>query len=156
MIKGDDDQAARTLVKIHEGFSTRLYRCTSGKLTIGYGHNIEDLGLPSEILETLFEYDFDLVYSEAIEIFPELETFESARRAAVLDMLFAMGKTRFLGFVNTIAAIRAGDWNRAGDEVIDSHWRRELDKYKKPGRETRAERDARLLRSGKFSLNMKF
>ena len=32
-------------VKMHEGLRLKPYRCTSGKLTIGYGRNIEDNGI---------------------------------------------------------------------------------------------------------------
>jgi len=30
-----------SLVKLHEGFNEKLYKCTEDKLTIGYGFNLE-------------------------------------------------------------------------------------------------------------------
>jgi len=45
-------EQAKKLIKLHEGFRTHPYRCTAGKLTIGYGRNLDDVG----ILETEAEH----------------------------------------------------------------------------------------------------
>ena len=35
--------------KLAEGLSLKPYRCPAGKLTIGYGHNLEANGISEEI-----------------------------------------------------------------------------------------------------------
>ena len=41
------------LIKKHEGLRLFPYKCSVGKLTIGYGRNIEDTGISKEEAETL-------------------------------------------------------------------------------------------------------
>jgi lysozyme len=57
-------------------------------------------------------------------------------------MLFNLGLTRFLGFQNTIAAIRSGEWSRAASLAKQSLW------YKQVG--ARARRIVRELDTGEF------
>ena len=33
------------LLKRHEGYSRTVYRCTAGRQTIGYGRNLDDVGI---------------------------------------------------------------------------------------------------------------
>ena len=49
------------LIKKHEGLSLKPYKCTAGKLTIGYGRNIEDKGISQEEAERFLDdrlYEF--------------------------------------------------------------------------------------------------
>jgi GH24 family phage-related lysozyme (muramidase) len=65
-----------------------------------------------------------------------------ARHESIIDMLFNLGLTRFLGFQNTIAAIRSGEWSRAASLAKQSLW------YKQVG--ARARRIVRELDTGEF------
>ena len=44
-------------LKSQEGLRCKPYKCTSGKLTIGYGRNLEDVGISQKEAEYLFEND---------------------------------------------------------------------------------------------------
>ena len=35
-------------IKKHEGLELKVYTCTAGRLTIGYGRNLEDRGITEE------------------------------------------------------------------------------------------------------------
>lgn len=61
-------------------------------------------------------------------------------RMALIDMMYNLGKTRFLGFKRMIAAITAGDLHTASLEAIDSKWASQVG--------DRAVRDAELLKGG--------
>ena len=47
-------------------------------------------------------------------------------RNALIDMVFNMGITRFMGFKKMIAAIKNGDWVTAAAEMRDSKWAEQL------------------------------
>jgi len=44
-------------IKKHEGFRQFVYKCPSGKLTIGYGRNLENRGITIEEAEYLIRND---------------------------------------------------------------------------------------------------
>lgn len=66
-----------------------------------------------------------------------------ARHESLIDMLFNLGLTRFLGFKNTVAAIRSGEWSKAASLAKQSLW------YRQVG--GRARRIVREFESGLFS-----
>ena len=108
-------------LKRHEGFRTQLYADTVGKLTIGYGHNIEDLGVSGSVAELMLAEDVAIAYEAAMtmDYYPRLNP---ARQDAITNMVFNMGLTKFLGFKNMNAALFIGDYDLAAREALDSKW----------------------------------
>jgi len=112
--------------------------------TIGYGRNIDgDAGGPgiSEV-EAGFLLRNDVAAAEIHlrGVFPNWKTMGQARRNAFINMRFNLGPSRFLGFINMIAAVTRGAWGIAGMEARDSRW------YFQVG--SRAERIARTIETG--------
>lgn len=110
------------MLKTHEGLRLKPYRCTAGRLTIGYGRNIQDNGITEE--EALFMLTADMLIAEdeLRGIFEGFEYFTVKRKAALIDMIFNLGKSRFLIFRNMIKAINNNDWDLAAGEAMDSLW----------------------------------
>ena len=50
-------QEVRPLIARHEGLRLTPYHCTGGKLTIGYGRNLDDVGISRSEAEILREHD---------------------------------------------------------------------------------------------------
>lgn len=122
-VKGKHLELALSWIKRHEGLRLKPYRDTVGKLTIGYGRNLEDAGLSPEEAEVLLRNDLFRCEAELREALGETyEALSPARKAALLDMIYNLGKTRFLGFKKMIAALKAGDFARAAAEMLDSRW----------------------------------
>ena len=46
-------------LKKHEGLVLKPYKCPVGKLTIGYGHNLEDNGLSQSVCEYILIEDIE-------------------------------------------------------------------------------------------------
>jgi lysozyme len=107
------------------------YEDSVGKLTIGIGRNLEDNGLSDEEVDTLFYNDHESAYKDA-EGFEWFDDLDPIRRMVVVDMIFNMGLPRFLGFINTIKALEAGDYPRAAREMQDSRWYRQVGRRSKP------------------------
>ena len=64
-----------------------------------------------------------------------------ARQAVLLDMCFNFGIGRLEGFHNTLAAMKAGDWQAAHDGMLDSAWAASRPS-RSPARRANAERGA--------------
>jgi len=106
----------------HEGERLKPYRCTAGKLTIGVGRNLDDVGISTEESRLLLNNDIKASESDLYQIFPEFQWFAQTRRWALIDLRLNLGPARFRTFKNMIAAINREDWQRAGDEALDSRW----------------------------------
>jgi lysozyme len=131
---------AEQLIMRHEGLRLKPYRCPAGKLTIGYGRNIEDNGITRD--EALFLLRNDL--AAARETLDELGLdLDPVRQAVLLDMLYNLGAVRFRRFRIMLQAVRAGDFERAAREMLDSRWSHQVG--------MRAVELAEMMRSGQVS-----
>ena len=112
---------AKELIKLHEGLRLKPYRCTADKLTIGFGRNIEDMGITPQEACILLATDVKrcIADMESFEFWPQLN---SARKAALLDMRYNLGATRFRKFKKMIKALNRGDFAAAASEMRDSQW----------------------------------
>jgi lysozyme len=114
------------MLKRHEGFRSKPYRCTAGKLTIGYGHNLEDVGVSEAEALVLLYNDIDRASQDVRSILPEFDSFSISRQNALVDMMFNLGKTRFVLFKKMIRAIKNKDWWEASRQAKDSKWHNQV------------------------------
>ena len=121
----------KAMLKKHEGFRGKPYRCTADKLTIGYGRNLDDVGITKEEAEYLLDNDIEQATFDALSIFPLLKSYSETRQAVLINMVFNLGKTRFRGFKNFIKAVKSEDWERAAVEMEDSLWYKQVGKRAK-------------------------
>jgi len=131
-----------TLIAKHEGLRLKPYKDTVGKLTIGYGRNLDDIGISHTEAEFLLENDIAHALSAA-KTYPWFSSLSEVRQAVIIDMIFNLGNTGFSKFKATHAAIEEGDYNLAAEHMLDSRWASQV------GR--RAHEDAQMMRSGEWS-----
>lgn len=113
---------ALRLLKKHEGLRLKPYKCSAGKLTIGYGHNLEDKGLSKEFAEVLLLQDTsDCI--QALNIYlPWWERKPGGIKIVLINMCFNLGITGLLSFKKTLAAIKEDSYDKAAKEMLDSKW----------------------------------
>ena len=128
-------------LKQEEGTRTHLYQDSEGHGTIGIGYNIEEKGLPMDIILTLFTRTVAEAVHDAEKI-PEYPFLDEVRQTVLTAMVFQMGLPTVLSFSKMRAAIRSGDFELAGKEMLDSRW----------GAQTpeRAGREATIMSTGKY------
>jgi lysozyme len=117
---------AKPQISNDEGLRLKLYKCPAGKLTIGYGHNIEDRGISQRIADLILEEDMDAAESDAKVLFPSFDRLSDARKAVIVNMSLNLGLARLAGFKRFRAAVEAGAWEQAAAEMIDSAWRHQV------------------------------
>ena len=120
------NERLRYLLTKHEGLRLKPYLDTVGKITIGIGRNLDDKGISEDEANFLFENDVDEATIQVIKVFPNFHDWSINRQNALIDMVFNMGITRFMGFKKMIAAIKNGDWVTAAAEMRDSKWAEQL------------------------------
>ena len=106
----------------HEGLSLKPYYCPAGKLTIGVGRNIEDNGINYDEAMFLLDNDIGRCIRELKEIFKDFDKLPENIQTALIDMIFNLGKTRFLQFQNLIQAVKNKNFQKAGEEAKNSKW----------------------------------
>lgn len=109
-------------LKRHEGKSLKPYHCTAGKLTIGYGRNLDDVGISDSEASFMLRNDISKAYVDLIQNHPWVDDLDIARREVLINMVFNMGISRFNKFIKTLAAVRAGDYEEAAEEMLSSRW----------------------------------
>jgi len=128
-------------LRLHEGERLKPYRCTAGKLTIGVGRNLEARGISAAESAMLLSNDIDAHWRELARALPWVETLDEVRQAVLLDMAFNLGIAGLLGFKNTLATVKAGDYPQAGAMMLDSKWAKQVGQ--------RAQRLATMMATGK-------
>jgi lysozyme len=130
------------LIKRHEGLRLKPYTDTVGKLTIGYGHNLSDLGLRPDEAEYLFVNDLDRATAELLQRLPWIAMLDEVRHAVLIDMSFNLGIGGLLGFKQTLASVQRGDYEAAAKGMMRSKWATQVG--------GRASRLAMMMRSGQW------
>jgi lysozyme len=126
------------MIAVDEGLRLKPYRCTAGKLTIGYGHNLDDLGISQKVADIMLEEDAEIADTACYKIFGEqYENWSENRRLGWLNLAFNLGHGRLLQFRNTIRAARIEDWQEVEKGLRVSLW------FKQVGK--RAERVIRMV-----------
>ena len=116
------------------------YTDTVGKLTIGYGRNLDDRGISQAEADFLFDNDFIIVLRELLECSWYVNQPDGVQ-AALVNMCFNLGLPRLKGFKRMIVALEAKNYTLAAKEALDSKWATQVGQ--------RAKDVAVMLREGK-------
>ncbi len=106
----------------HEDIKLKPYRDIVEKLTLGIGRNIEDNGISKDEALYMLRNDIKRCTKELKEIFDNYENLPKNVIMALTDMIFNLGKPRFLKFKKMIKAIREEDFIAARKQAKDSFW----------------------------------
>lgn len=115
----------RDLLKRHEGVRNKPYVDTAGKVTIGVGHNLTDIGLTNEQIEDLLTDDIERAETECHK-YDWFAGLSECRKAAVIDFQFNVGPGTFASFRTFIACMSRGDWDGAGAALEHSLWYKQV------------------------------
>lgn len=115
-------------LRTEEGLRLKPYRCPAGKLTIGYGRNIQDVGISKEEAEILLQNDINKTIQDLDKNIPWYKTLSENRQVVLIDMCFNLGLSEFLKFKNTLALIQKGDYLAASKAMLQSKWAKQVGK----------------------------
>ena len=125
-----DENFIKDSIKNAEGFRDKVYRCSEGFRTIGFGHKCiephwkDDVIYKSKVLLKVFNYDFTIASNKADQLIKEKRINNSNPQVkwVLTEMIFQMGKSGVGKFEKMFTAIRNNDLQLASEEMLNSKW----------------------------------
>jgi lysozyme len=109
-------------LKRDESCRLKPYVDSVGKVTIGVGRNLTDVGISQDEADTLLQHDI-VNTSQALRVnLPWTEALDDVRRAALVNMAFNLGIHGLLGFKHFLEDVQSGKWQDAASEMLSSKW----------------------------------
>ena len=112
-------------LKRDEGFRSKPYLDTVGKVTIGYGRNLDDVGISEREGRFLLGNDLDVALGELDRNVPWWRAMPDPAQRGLANMCFNLGFPRLNGFRNMLAALEDGRYQDAAVAALDSRWARQ-------------------------------
>jgi lysozyme len=136
-----DRQKLLAQITHNEGKRPKPYKDTVGKLTIGVGRNLTDVGLSDDEIDYLLINDLKRTENDLDKYLPWWSSLNNVRQRVLLNMCFNMGVQGLLGFRNTLKAIQEHRWSDAKKGMLSSKWASQVG--------DRAKRLADMMETGK-------
>lgn len=113
-------------LKRQEGFRAKPYFCTANKLTIGYGRNLDDVGVTESEAAELLRQDIARARHDVFVNIAIAHLLDDARVDVLINMCFNMGIYRLMSFKKMLTALEQRDYVQASAEMLDSKWARQV------------------------------
>ena len=123
-----------------EGYRQHPYKDTAGKLTIGIGLNLTDVGLTRDEALSILRGRVSDLDAQLDGILPWYDDLSEPRQRALVNMAFNLGVNGLMGFRDMIEALKDRDYESAAAEALASKWAKQTP--------ARAKRVAEMIRNG--------
>lgn len=133
------------MLRIDEGYDSKIYKDTEGYWTIGIGQLLTkspDINVAKAELDKLIgrKCSGEITKTEAEDLFQKsvlkaekgiqgnallrdvYNSLDGIRQSALINMVFQMGVTGVAGFVNSMALLKAKNWEKAAVNLAQSKW----------------------------------
>ena len=111
----------------HEGHEPRVYKCSNGFDTIGYGFAIKDLFMDKEICDLILDKHIRAILAN-IEANDDWDTWfwdkPQVVKEVLVNMIYQIGFSGVRKFRKTIQYIKEDKLLLASEEMLDSKWAR--------------------------------
>ena len=105
-----------------EGLRLKPYHCTSGKLTIGIGRNLDDRGISEDEAMIMLQNDMRIVQEELLARWPWMEDLPPRAQLVMFDLGFNMGVPAISNFQNMLRDLADENWEGAAKNLLDSRY----------------------------------
>jgi len=122
-----------------EGMRLHPYTDTVGKVTIGVGRNLDDVGISETEALAMLDADIDRSIEDLERNLPWLFERPEPVQRALVNMCFNLGWPRLSSFRKMLTALELNEYDRAAAEALNSRWARQVG--------ARADRIAELIRT---------
>ena len=109
-------------IKKHEGFEPKVYECTEGYETIGYGFAIKDLIIDRDVADLILMKKLHTLLQRITIAFPWFKDIDSIAKSVVINMCYQLGIRGFSKFKKTIYFLETEQYEEASIEMLDSLW----------------------------------
>ena len=122
-------------LKREEGFRDRVYQCSEGVDTIGYGFNVKYLSkdeldlnggfiepMSEEVATKILEAKVSKLIKSVDEVYSWIDNLPEVVKIGIYDMIYQLGIKGFGSFVNTQKYLKLLDYNKAIENIKNSKW----------------------------------
>ena len=109
-------------IKRHEGFEPKVYECTEGYDTIGYGFAIKDLIIDADVADLILMKKLHTLLQRITIAFPWFKDIDDKAKSVVVNMCYQLGIRGFSKFKKTIYYLETEQYEEASMEMLDSLW----------------------------------
>lgn len=110
----------------HEGMILKPYKCTSDKLTIGVGRNLEAKGISEHEALTMLNNDINETFDRLRDAWPKIILLDDVRANVLVNMAFNIGVSGLMKFSKMLNALSLRDYEQAAKEMLDSKWAKQV------------------------------
>ena len=112
-------------IKHHEGYRSRVYKCTEGFDTIGYGFAIKDLEMDEDLAEEILLRKVEKLIKRVRAKFDWLDSVPHEVQGVLVEMSYQMGLSSVCKFKRALKFMEHQNWERAAEEMLMSKWHRQ-------------------------------
>ena len=115
----------KEMIAKHEGYEPRVYKCTNGYDTIGYGFAIKDLYMNKEVADLILDQKIQEMLKRILSDKDWGEWFSEKPQhiqEVLINMIFQIGFSGVKKFRKTIQYIKDDNFLLASEEMLDSKW----------------------------------
>ena len=105
-----------------EGLVLKSYTCPTGYISVGVGRNLETNGITEEEAMYLLNNDISTVIKKLDKHWIAWRKLDIKAQYICIDLVFNMGINSFMSFRKTRAYMELGEWEKAGDELLNSKY----------------------------------
>lgn len=116
-------------IRESEALKLTVYKCPAGVWSIGYGRNLEHVGVSKNEAEILLENDLLDIKLSVEDKFNWFKDLNDIRQNVIVEMVYNMGLGNFSKFKNTITYIKNKEYEKASKEMLNSKWHTDFIKY---------------------------
>ncbi|WP_086236251.1 glycoside hydrolase family protein [Campylobacter devanensis] len=122
-------------LKREEGFRDRVYQCSEGVDTIGYGFNVKYLSkdelalnggfiepMSEEVATKILEAKVSKLIKSVDEVYSWIDNLPEVVKIGLYDMIYQLGIKGFGSFVNTQKYLKSLDYSKAIENIKNSKW----------------------------------
>lgn len=144
MILDAHRERIRQYLIVSEGLRLKPYTDTVGKLSIGIGRNLTDVGISALEAYDMLNHDLDKAIVAIVGRYSWVADQDPVRQAVLVELQFNMGSRGLGTFVNTLAAFQRRDYPAVAAGLRASKWFRQVQK-------SRSDRILKMVETGEWA-----
>lgn len=109
-----------------EGVRLKPYKDSVGKLTIGVGRNLTDVGISMAEADLLLDNDITRAAAAVMARIPFAASLGEVRFAVLVNMAYNLGIAGLMKFTQFLADVEKGDFAVAAVEMLNSTWAQQV------------------------------
>lgn len=120
-----NEEKLQESIRVHEGLNLKPYKCSEGKLTIGFGTCLED-GISIQEAYLLLNHRIEVCQKELDRYYPDWISHDDARQNVMIELVYNLGMPKLSGFNKFWKSVLERDYKAAAAHLRDSLWAKQV------------------------------